>query len=90
MSRQAPLALRAQLAGLASFEASTHLALRALYAMYPEAARPQLIDEDFDITTARTLVELAEDVLVGVDAHRSRVAHRLRKLDHPDQTAWPF
>lgn len=90
MSRQAPLALRAQLAGLASFEASTHLALRALYAMYPEAARPQLIDEDFDITSARTLVELSEDALVAVDVHRSRVAHRLRKLEYPDQTAWPF
>ena len=90
MSRQAPLAVRAQLAGLASFEASTHLALRALYATYPEAARSQLVDEDFDITTARTLVVLAEKLLGGVDVHRSRVAHRLRKLDYPDQTAWPF
>lgn len=90
MSRDAPLAVRAQLAGLASFEASTHLALRALYAMYPEAARPELCDEDYDITTARLLAELAEDLLVALDDHQSRVAHRLRRLDHPEQTAWPF
>jgi hypothetical protein len=90
MSRDAPLAVRAQLAGLASFEASAHLAVRALYATYPEAARPQLCDEDHDITTARQLAEFAEDLLVAIDEHRCWVAHRLRKLEHPEQTAWPF
>lgn len=90
MSRDASLAVRAQLAGLASFEASAHLALCALYATYPEAAGPELRGEDYDITTARQLAEFAEDLLVAIDEHRSRVAHRLRNLEHPEQTAWPF
>ena len=90
MSRDAPLAIRAQLAGLAAFEASTHLMLRALYAMYPESARPQLRGEDYDITTARLLADFVEDALVALADHRSWVAHRLRKLEHPEQVAWPF
>ena len=85
-----PLALQCQLAGLAALEASLWIALRALHATYPSAVRPQRDDELFEVTTARMLAEIAEDLLVALDDHRSHVAHRLKKLQHPDQTTWPF
>lgn len=90
MSRDPRLAVRTQLANLSALEASAHLALCALLATYPEADRPQLCGEDCDVTTARQLAELTEDLLLAIDEHRSRVGHRLRELEHPDQTSWPF
>jgi hypothetical protein len=85
-----PLVLQRQLAGLATLEANVRTALRALYGTYPAVARPQCDEEVFEITTARILAELCEDLLVGLDDHRSHVSSRLKKLLHPDQTAWPF
>ncbi len=85
-----PLALQRQLAGLAALEATVRTALRALYATYPTLARPQSDDEAFEITTARLLVDSCNEVLVGLDDHRAHVAQRLKVLQHPDQTSWPF
>jgi hypothetical protein len=85
-----PLVLQRQLAGLASLEATVRTALRALYATYPTLARPQSDDEAFEITTARMLADSCNEVLVGLDDHRAHVAQRLKLLQHPDQTAWPF
>jgi hypothetical protein len=85
-----PLILQRQLAGLAALEANIRTALRALYLTYPTVARPQSDDEVFEITTARILAELCDDLLVALEDHRSHVSHRLKKLRHPDQTAWPF
>jgi len=85
-----PLALQRQLAGLASLEATVRTALRALYATYPTLTRPQSDEEAFEITTARMLVDSCNEVLVGLDDHRAHVAQRLKVLQHPDQTSWPF
>jgi hypothetical protein len=85
-----PLMLQRQLARLAALEANVRTALRALYVTYPTAARPQSDDEVFEITTARMLAELCDDVLVALEDHRSHVSSRLKRLRHPDQTAWPF
>ena len=85
-----PLMLQRQLAGLAALEANVRTALRALYVAYPTAARPQSDDEVFEVTTARILAEFCDDLLVALEDHRSHVSPRLRKLHHPDQTAWPF
>jgi hypothetical protein len=40
-------------------------------------------DEVFEITTARMLVELCNDLLVALDDHRAHVAPRLKSLQHP-------
>ena len=85
-----PLALQRQLAGLASLEATVRTALRALYATYPTLARPQSDDEAFEITTARMLADSCNEVLVGLDDHRAYVSQRLKVLQHPEQTSWPF
>jgi hypothetical protein len=85
-----PLVLQRQLAGLAALEANVRTALRALYVAYPTAARPQSDDEVFEVTTARILAEFCDDLLVALEDHRAHVSLRLRKLRHPDQTAWPF
>jgi hypothetical protein len=85
-----PLMLQRQLAGLAALEANVRTAIRALYVTYPTAARRQSDDEVFEITTARMLAELCDDVLVALEDHRSHVSSRLKRLRHPDQTAWPF
>ena len=90
MIPRAPLMLQRQLAGLAALEANVRTALRALYVTYPTATRPQSDDEVFEITTARMLAELCDDVLVALEDHRSHVSSRLNRLRHPDQTAWPF
>jgi hypothetical protein len=85
-----PLVLQRQLAGLATLEAAVRTVLRDLLVTYPAAARPQCDDEVFEITTARILAEFCDDLLVALDHHRAHVAPRLQKLQHPDQTAWPF
>lgn len=84
------LALQRQLAGLATLEAGVRTALRALHITYPEVGRPSLDEDVFEITTARTLAELCQELLVAIDDHRSSVSPRLRTLLHPDQTSWPF
>jgi hypothetical protein len=85
-----PLALQRQLAGLATLEATVRTALRALYATYPALARPPSDDEVFEITTARMLAESCNELLVGLDDHRTYVLQRLKTLQRPDQTSWPF
>ena len=85
-----PLMLQRQLAGLAALEANVRTALRALYVTYPTVARPQSDDEVFEVTTARILAEFCDDLLVALEDHRSHVAPRLKRLCHPDQSAWPF
>jgi hypothetical protein len=85
-----PLVLQRQLAGLAALEANVRTALRALYGTYPAITRPQCDDEVFETTTARMLADLCEGLLVALDDHRSHVSPRLKKLQHPGQTAWPF
>jgi len=90
MTSNHPLALQSQLAGLAALESDVRLALHALHATYPSASRPQRHDELFEVTTARMLAEISEDLLVALDDHRSHVAYRLQKLQQPDQTTWPF
>jgi hypothetical protein len=85
-----PLGLQRQLAGLATLEAAVRTALRSIHAAYPAATRPQCDDEVFETTTARMLAELCNDLLVALDDHRAHVAPRLKSLQHPDQTGWPF
>jgi hypothetical protein len=83
-------ALQCQLAGLAALESIVRLAIHALYVTYPQTTRSQLDNERFEITTARFLADVAEDMLVAIDDHRTHVAARLTKLRHPEQIAWPF
>jgi hypothetical protein len=81
-------AIQCELAGLAALESTVRLALRALYATYPDIARRQRDDDR--IETARGLVEVAEDLLNALDHHRSYVLFRFAELGDPEQTAWPF
>jgi len=85
-----PLVLQRLLAGLATLEAAVRTALRILQVTYPAVTRPQCDDEVFEVTTARMLAELCNDLLVALDDHRAHVAPRLKSLQHPDQTGWPF
>jgi hypothetical protein len=82
--------LQCQLAGLAALESTVRLAVRALYASYPEVGHQQRDDELCETTTARWVVELAEDLLCALDDHRAYVLARLKKPRGTDQTAWPF
>ena len=85
-----PLVLQRQLAGLATLEAAVRTALRGLHVTYPATTQPQRDDELFEITTARILAELCNELLVALDDHRAHVSPRLHRMQHPDQTAWPF
>jgi hypothetical protein len=89
MSPRDPLVLQRQLAGLASLESAVRTALRRLHLTYPTTAQPQCDDELFEITTARMLTELCNELLVALDDHRAHVSPRLNRM-RPDQTAWPF
>jgi hypothetical protein len=86
------VAIHAQLAGLASLDASVRLALRALHATYPDLARGLRDDHRIELTTACILAELAEDLLLALDDHRTYVLYNLAVLGDHDasQTAWPF
>ena len=84
-----PLVLQRQLAGLAMLEAAIRTALRGLHSSYPALARHQ--DDDLpELISARILADLCNDLLLGINDHRSLVSDRLRALPHPDQIAWPF
>ncbi|HEU4733013.1 MAG TPA: hypothetical protein VFT22_34200 [Kofleriaceae bacterium] len=85
-----PLTLQRQLAGLATLEATVRTVLRALYTTYPALARRPSDDDVLELTSARMLADACNDLLLGLDDHRSNVATRLRALQHPDQTSWPF
>ena len=82
--------LQSQLAGLAALESALWLAVRALHITYSPITSAPRDYEDIDITTARNLADRADEILVAVDAHRANVELHLKKLQHPDQIAWPF
>ena len=82
--------LQCQLAGLAALESTVRLAVRAFFASYPDVGHEQRDDELCEITTARWVVEHADDLLGALDDHRAYVLARLKKLRGADQTAWPF
>jgi hypothetical protein len=86
------VAIHAQLAGLAALDASVRLALRALYATYPGLARGLRDDRRIELTTACILAEIAEDLLLALDDHRTYVLYNLAVLGDNDalQTTWPF
>lgn len=82
------VAIHAQLAGLATLDATVRLAVRALHATYPDLTRGLRIE----LTTACILAEVAEDLLLALDDHRTYVLYNLAVLGdaEPQQTAWPF
>jgi hypothetical protein len=86
------VAIHAQLAGLAALDASVRLAVRALYAAYPDLARGLRDDHRIELTTACILAEIAEDLLLALDDHRTYVLYNLAVFgdDDSSQTAWPF
>ena len=85
-----PLTLHRQLAGLAILEAHVRTALRALCNTYPANALRQCEDDIYEIATARMLVDLCDNLLLGLEDHLIHLSARLRTLQHPEQTAWPF
>jgi len=89
MTPRDPLTLQRQLTGLAVLEASVRTALQRLYATYPTLAASEL-DDDIELTAARILVQLCNELLVSLDDLRGRVSAHLKPLLHSDQTAWPF
>jgi hypothetical protein len=89
MTPRDPLTLQRQLAGLATLEASVRTALRGLHVAYPALVGARFHD-DPELTTARILIQLCDETLTGIDELRRQVSARLRTLQHPDQTAWPF
>ena len=84
------VAIHAQLAGLATLEATVRLAVRALHATYPDLARGLRDDHRLELTTACILAEAAEDLLLALDDHRAYVLYNLAVLGDSSQTAWPF
>jgi hypothetical protein len=86
------VAIHAQLAGLATLEATVRLAVRALHATHPDLARGLRDDHRIELTTACIVAELAEDLLLALDDHRTYVLYNLAALGDtdPQQTAWPF
>jgi len=86
------VSIHVQLAGLAALDASVRLAVRALHATYPDLARGLRDDHRIELTTACILAEIAEDLLLALDDHRTYVLYNLAVLGDNDasQTAWPF
>ena len=84
------IAIHAQLAGLAALEVSLRLAVRALHATYPDLARGLRDDHRIELTTTCILAEIAEDLLLALDDHRTYVLYNLAVLGDSSQTAWPF
>ena len=68
------------------------LAVRAFHATYPNLARGLRDDHRIELTTACIAPELAEDLLLALDDHRTYVLYNLAVLGDTDaqQTAWPF
>lgn len=82
--------IHAQLAGLAQLEATVRLGIRALHATYPDLERGIRDDHRIELTTACILAELAEDLLLALDDHRTYVLYNLAVIGDSSQTAWPF
>jgi hypothetical protein len=57
---------------------------------YPALARRPSDDDVPELTSARMLADACNDLLIELYDHRLNVAQRLRALQHPEQTAWPF
>lgn len=89
MTAHDPLTLQRQLAGLATLEASVRTALRGLHVAYPALVGARFHD-DPELTTARILVQLCDELLASIDELRRQLSAHLVTLQHPDQTAWPF
>jgi hypothetical protein len=88
----ARVAIHAQLAGLAELEATVRLAVRALHVTYPALERGLRDNHRIELTTACIVAEVAEDLLLALDDHRTYVMYNLAALGDSDssQTAWPF
>jgi hypothetical protein len=85
-----PLVLQRQLAELATVEVSVRTALLRLQSAYPPIAHRREDDEILELSTAHVLVALCHELLVALHDHRGILFARLRALQLPDQTAWPF
>jgi hypothetical protein len=90
MSSDDSLTLQRQLAELATLEVSVRTALPRLQSTYPPLAQRHKDDEARELTTALVLVDLCNELLVALHDHRAMLFARLRALQLPDQTAWPF
>ncbi len=90
MSPGASLALQRQLAELATLEVTVRTALPRLQPADPPLPPPHLDDDAPERITAQQLVDLCDDLLVALHDHRAILLARLRALQLPDQTAWPF
>jgi len=85
-----PLVLQRQLAELATVEVSVRTVLLRLQSAYPPVAHRHEDDEVLERSTASLLVDLCHELLVALHDHRAMLFARLRALQLPDQTAWPF
>ena len=84
-----PLVLQRQLAELATVEVSVRTAILRLPSAYPPLAHRHE-DVILELSTAYLLVDLCHELLVALHDHRGILLARLRALQLPDQTAWPF
>lgn len=86
------VAIHVKLAGLATLEATVRLAVRALHASYPDLTRGLRDDHRIELTTACIVAEVAEDLLLALDDHRTHVLYNLASLgdDDSSQTVWSF
>lgn len=85
-----PLVLQRQLAELAAVEVSVRTVLLRLQSSYPLLAQRHEDDEILELSTAHLLVDLCNELLLALHDHRTILVARLRALQLPDQTAWPF
>ena len=82
------LAAAPHFAALAALECAVAIAARALRAAYPDADRAFQPREPAELTTARTLVDECDAMLMILDDHRIQVTAHLRATGlQPD---WPF
>jgi hypothetical protein len=85
-----PLVLQRLLAELAAVEVSVRTVLLRLQSAYPPLAHCHEDDERLELSTAHLLVAFCHELLVALHDHRGILFARLRALQIPDQTAWPF
>jgi hypothetical protein len=85
-----PLVLQRQLAELATLEVSVRSAFPRLQSTYPPLAQCHEDDNTREHITAHVLVDVCNELLVALQDHRAILFARLRALQLPDQTAWPF
>jgi len=73
------LAAAPHLASLAIAEAALAVAARAIRAAYSDADRAFHLGEPVELTTARTLVDECDALLLALDDHRGHLLARLRR-----------